>query len=133
LLVAGQKVPRDFFIGRIGLERIAPGKINQLDLVAMGREKSPGFPGHGGTGIVAHLLILPGEGVEESRFPGVGISNQGDARRGARFTHQAGTTLIWSARALLTAKRVPQTVHNMFRPFVILRTRISSQNPISRS
>ena len=65
-----------------GRLKISFMRLKDFQLLSVRGEKGAGFSGHGGTGVVAHLLVLSREGVEQSGFASVGISNQGDFRRG---------------------------------------------------
>lgn len=120
----------------------AAGKVCDLNLLSVGCEEGAFFYLDGDAGVVAHMLVFPGESIEEGGFSGVGIAYEGDGVRLGGGRHgqgvvaggngwlQAGQTRIWSASLRLSAIFVPQTVQMRLRPLESFLTSIVSQNPM---
>ena len=80
----GEGVEGDFFIWRICAERVATGKIKDVDLGSHVRIGFTGFHLNGDASEVSDALVFPGECVKKGGFPGVRISDQGNRRWGVR-------------------------------------------------
>lgn len=85
----------DLLIGRIGIEAVAAGEVEDADFCAVRSKAFARFFGDRDTGVIANFLIRSGEGIEEGRFTHVGMADEchsfqkrghgGEGKSSARF------------------------------------------------
>ncbi len=72
---AAQGVGSEFFIGRIAVEAVKAGQVNNNDLFVIEMEAAD-FTLDGGAGEIGGLGSQTGEGVEKGGFTGVWITDR---------------------------------------------------------
>ncbi|MPN26454.1 hypothetical protein SDC9_173879 [bioreactor metagenome] len=72
-----QFMERDPLFGRRGREAVNPRQVDDFRLETVDFANS-GFPLHGHTGIVAHMLTGSGESIEYGAFPAIGVAGKSD-------------------------------------------------------
>jgi hypothetical protein len=70
-----------------GMQAIGTGQVGEFNVFAQGQDQPARLAFHRDAGIVRDLLPRAGQGVEQGRFPGIGIADErGAAMAGHAFT-----------------------------------------------